>query len=270
MKSELIVVEQLPVIKARLEQISTEIKEKVDRANALVVNEDTVKEVKQVRASLTKEFNELETQRKQVKSAIMAKYDEFEEIYKENVSNLYKSADAELKEKIDNVENQLKQEKEDELREFVEQHCEANKVHINFDEIGLNITLSASMKSLKEQAKSFIERIASDLKIIELEEYKSEILLEYNKNGYDFTKAKLDVITRHKQLEEIEEQQEEKEELQKQEEEVIEKVKEITIPVEVEEDVEEEFLTCTFTVKATKTQLKKLKAYLESEGIIYE
>ena len=34
----------------------------------------------------------------------------FEEIYKENVSNLYKGADVELKNKIDSVENILKKE----------------------------------------------------------------------------------------------------------------------------------------------------------------
>ena len=122
MNNELIVLEQLPIIRATLENLSVEIKEKVDRANSLIVNEDTVKEVKQVRADLNKEFNELESQRKAVKQAIMAKYDEFEEIYKENVSNLYKNADSQLKEKIDNVENQLKQDKIDELEMFANQY----------------------------------------------------------------------------------------------------------------------------------------------------
>ena len=268
MNNELITLEQLPIIKYHLEQLSVEIKEKVDRANSLVVNEDTVKDVKTVRAELNKEFNELETQRKQVKSAIMAKYDEFEEIYKENVSNLYKNADAELKEKIDSVENQLKQEKEDELREFVKQHCEANKIHIEFEKIGLNITLSASMKSLKEQALKFIEKIVSDLKLIDLEEYKDEILLEYNKNGFDFSKAKLDIITRHKQLEEIKKQQEEIQLQINDEAEVVEKVEEITAPVEVIED--EDIITVTFTITDTKENIIKVREYMKKEGIKYE
>ena len=45
-RNELIILEQLPVIKYQLEQLSKEIKEKVDRANKLVVSEDTVKDVK--------------------------------------------------------------------------------------------------------------------------------------------------------------------------------------------------------------------------------
>ncbi len=268
MNNELITLEQLPIIKYHLEQLSVEIKDKVARATSLVVNDDTVKDVKQVRAELNKEFNELEAQRKQVKSAIIAKYAEFEEIYKENVSNLYKNADAELKEKIDNVENQLKQEKEDELREFVKQHCEANKIHIDFEQIGLNITLSASMKSLKEQALKFIEKIVSDLQLIELEEYKNEILLEYNKNGFDFSKAKLDVVTRHKQLEEINKRQEEIQLQINDDAEIVEKVEEITTPKEIIED--DELLTATFTITTTKENIIKVREFLKKEGISYE
>lgn len=268
MNNELIVVEQLPIIKATLEQLSIEIKEKVDRANNLIVNENTVKEIKQVRADLNKEFNELEAQRKAVKNAIMLPYEQFEEFYKVSVSNLYKNADAELKEKIDNVENQLKQEKKEELREFVKQHCEANKIHIEFEQIGLNITLSASMKSLKEQALKFIEKIVSDLKLIDLEEYKDEILLEYNKNGFDFSKAKLDIMARHKQLEEIKKQQEEVQLQINDEAEVVEKVEEITTPKEIIED--DEMLTVTFTITDTKENIIKVREFMKEEGINYE
>lgn len=267
MKNNLIVLEQLPKIKYQLEQLSTEIKEKVDRVNNLIVNEDTVKETKQLRASLNKEFNELEEQRKQVKNAIMAKYDEFNEIYVECVSNLYKDADAQLKSKIDDVENKLKLEKEEELREFVKQHCEANHIHIEFEIIGLNITLSASMKSLKEQAKAFIDRVTNDLKLIEMEEYKDEILLEYNKT-YDFVTAKTNVIERHKQLEEIAKQQEIKQQLDEQDKKVEEVVETITAPKEVIE--EDEILEATFTVKGTKEQIIKLKNWLKEEGVEYE
>ena len=268
MDNELIVVEQLPIIKAKLKQLSIEIKQKVDRANSLVVNDETVKEVKQVRAELNKEFNELEAQRKAVKNAIMLPYEQFEEFYKVSVSNLYKNADAELKEKIDNVENQLKQEKEEELREFVKQHCEANKIHIEFEQIGLNITLSASMKSLKEQALAFIEKVANDLKLIELEEYKDEILLEYNKNGFDFTQSKLDVITRHKQLEEIQQKQKEIQLQIDDDAKIVEKVNEITTPKEIIDD--SEILTATFTITTTKENIIKVREFLKKEGINYD
>lgn len=267
-ENELITLEQLPIIKYHLEQLSKEIKEKVDRANSLVVNEDTVKDVKQVRADLNKEFNELETQRKQVKSAIMAKYDEFEEIYKENVSNLYKNADTQLKEKIDSVENQLKQEKELELREFFKQHCIEKGIDgwFCFEAFNYPITLSASMKSLKEKILEDLNNIEQAIKLIEMEEFGDEILLEYKQNR-DFSKSKLDVITRHKQLEEIQKQQETRQEIEKEEEKIVEQVDEIIAPVEV---VEEETMTVTFTITDTKENILKVREFMKKEGIKYE
>ena len=264
--NELITLEQLPVIKYRLEQLSKEIQEKVDRANNLVVNEDTVKETKQLRASLNKEFNELETQRKQVKQAIMSKYDEFEEIYKQCVSNLYKDADAKLKTKIDDVETQLKEDKQQELVEFFEQYKETYHLEfINFDDIGLNITLSASMKSLKDQIKDFCEKIDKDIKLIQIDENKDKMMLEYLRNGYDYQKAKLTLIEEQKQLEELKLKIEQKQEVEKREEQVVEKVQEVIAPVEIIQ--EEELLECTFTVKATKDKLKLLNQFLEVNGI---
>lgn len=266
--NELIVVEQLPIIKYKLEQLSKEIKEKVDRANSLVVNDDTVKEVKQVRANLNKEFNELEEQRKKVKSAIMAKYDEFNEIYVENVSNLYKDADVQLKEKIDNVENQLKQEKIEELELFARQHFEFNNIDdiVNFDDIGLNITLSASMKSLKDQVLAFVEKVVNDLKLIELEEYKDEIMVEY-KNTKDFTNSKLTVINRHKQLDELKKRQEEIQLQINEDAEIVEKVEEITTPKEIIED--EEIISVSFTITDTKEKIIKVREFMKEEGINY-
>ena len=262
-KQELIILEQLPIIKYQLEQLSKEIKQKVDNAMSLVVNDDTVKEVKQVRANLNKEFTELETQRKQVKQAIMSKYDEFEEIYKENVSNLYKEADATLKQKIDNVENELKIEKELELREFFNQYYEANNIYITlpFERMNLNITLSASMKSLKEQIKEFLEKVGSDLKLIEMEEYKDEILFEYQ-NTFDFSKSKLDVITRHKQLEEIQQKQKEVQMMIDEEDKIVEKVDEVLPPKEIME--------ITFTIKDTKDNIIKVREFMKKENINYE
>ena len=263
-KNELIVLEQLPIIKYKLEQLSVEIKEKVNNANKLVVNEDTVKEVKQVRASLTKEFNELETQRKQVKQAIMSKYDEFEEIYKENVSNLYKQADQELKEKIDNVESSLKEEKKNEIYDFAMEYFVANDLQdiVKFEDIGLNITLSASMKSLKEETIAFCERIKQDIELIKMEEYRDEILYEYKRN-HNFAQCKMSVLDRHKAIDNINNKQIEIEKQEEQEQKMQEKIEEI---INVPEEIEE----WAFNIKATRTQVKKLKEWLDEEEIEYK
>ena len=138
----------------------------------------------------------------------------------------------------------------------------------------LKVNLSTSLKSLKDDSKTFIEKVANEVKLIELEEeYNDEILLEYQNNGLDYTRAKLDVITKHKQLEELAKQREQVQEVVKQEEKVAEIVEEITMPKEIVTTNlgdSEETLIVQFTVKGTKTQIIKLKEFLKEEGISYE
>ena len=267
MDKDIIELEQLPIIRYRLEQISIQIKEKVDNATSLVCNEDTVKEVKKVRAELNKEFDELETKRKEVKQGILEKYNEFEEIYKENVSQIYQNADATLREKINNVENELKKAREVGLREFFQEHVEANHINglISFEDVGLNITLSASEKSLKEQIKTFCERVANDIKAMQSDEDKEEILLEYKSNGFDYAKAKNKVVEKKKILEDFKIKIAQNGEEIKQDEIVIQNVDTlISTPIEIEE---EETYEVAFKVRVTKTQAKELKEYLRGRGI---
>lgn len=266
--NEIVVIKQLPIIEQQLKVISDEVDKEISYALSLECNEESKNEVKNARAKLNKIKTALEDKRKYVKSAIEEPYKKFEEIYNDLVKNKLNEADTTLKERIDTIENTQKQEKEQELREFVEEHCKANNIHIDFDKIGLNITLSASVKSLKEQAKTFIEKVASELKLIEQEEYSDEILYEYNKT-LDYIQAKTKVIERHKELEQIKKQQEEKQEKEDQEEKIIEKVDEaieITAPVEINEEIN----TYQFEVKATKTQIKQLIEFMKELGIEYE
>lgn len=269
--NEIVIIEQLPIIKEKLQIISDEVDKEINYALSLECNEDSKVEVKNARAKLNKIKTSLEERRKQVKNAIEKPYKDFEIIYNDLVKNKLNNADITLKERIDTIENEQKKLKEETLRSFVEEHCKANNVEIPFEKIGLNITLSASEKSLKEQAKTFIEKVASDIKLINMEEeYKEEILFEYQ-NDYDYVNAKTKVLDKHKQLQEIHMKMEEIKNIEQQEQHVIEKVDEaieITAPVEVVD--EEEIQTYQFMVKATKTQVKQLIAYMKELGIEYE
>ena len=153
----------------------------------------------------------------------------------------------------------------------MKQHCDSRQIHIDYEMIGLNVTLSASMKSLKEQALAFIEKVDNDLKLIDLEtEYRNEILLEYNKT-LDLAKAKLNVINRHIELEEIKKQQLEQEEKQKAEQEVAQKVEEAIEEITVPKPEEvEPIMECTFKVRTTKDNLIKIKNYLKELGVEYD
>lgn len=267
----IIILEQLPIIKTHLEELSLEIQKKVDNALNLVCTEDTVKDIKQLRATLNKEFSELETQRKQVKNAIMEKYDAFEEIYKENVSNLYKKADGELKIKIENTEKQLKENKIDELELYAKQHIEFNNLEtlISFDDINLNVTLSASMKSLKEQILKFINKVKDDVECISSDENRDELLYEYLHNGFDYSKAVLQIKRKKEELEKIKKTQDGIQLKINEDSEIVESVEEIiTKPEEI--ILDEEMLEIEFKVKGTKQQLVKLREFMKEEGIIYE
>jgi len=279
--NEIVKVESIGVIKQQLDEVEKIIDEKVKdipkqlekvKKMSFIEQEDEKNDIKKYQQYLSNIQKQLEEKRKEIKKEINKPYDEFDEYYKNGVYLKLDNGINQLKEVVNEIEDLQKDEKRCELEEFANQYIETYSLGniLSFEDIPLNITLSASMKSLKEQVKGYVEDISKDIDLINLEEYKEEILLEYKKT-FDFANSKLCVIERHKQLEELKKQQEVKEEIEKQEEEVIEKVEEITIPkeIEVEEDVEEEFVTCSFTVRATRTQLKKLKAYLESEGITY-
>lgn len=271
---ELIVVKQLPQIEEHLKELSLDVDKKVENVKNLVCTEENVTTIKQIRASLNKEFKEVEQQRKIVKEQILAPYMQFEEIYKTYISDKYKSADNDLKVKIDSIENELKAKKEQEVKDYFEEYKTANNIDfITYEQTKINTTLSASMKSLKEQAKQFIDKIVDDLKLIETQEHKTEILVEY-KQTLNVSQAITSVTNRFKAIEEEKKKIEQEKELQKF---VVDTAKEsdkyseqiILNSPSVEEKIEE-ILTLKFTVRGTRTKLRELKQFLESGGYDYE
>lgn len=273
---ELIIVRQLPEIEEHLKGLSEEIEQKVENAKSLVCTEENVKVIKQIRADLNKEFKEVENQRKTVKEQILAPYMKFEEIYKTYIADKYKSADIDLKQKIDNTENELKKQKEQEIRDYFEEYRIANDIDfVTFEQANINVTLTASKKALKEQVKKFIDEIVDDLKLIETQECKEEILVEY-KQSLNVSRAIQEVANRHKLLEQEKKKQEELRERinQQMSEEADRVIKEENqhqvLEVPKVEEKQEQILILKFTVKATRTKLKELKRFLEEGGYDYE
>ena len=275
--NEIVKIEQMPKVFSQLEKIGEIIKKKTSDLDKLECTEANKQEVKSRRTEINNTLALLEAKKKEIKNKLLEPYNVFEAKYNEECKEKLQNASSILTEKINAIEVQQKLEKEQELREFADEYFSHYMIKdvVKFEDIGLNITLSASIKSLKEQTKAFCERISNDLKLIDLEEYKDEIVIEYLKN-LDFAKSKMLVIERHRQLEEIKKREEELKTQQEQEQEVVEKVEEVVEeikpPVEiidVEAQEVEEVFTATFTVKTTKAKLKALKNFMESEGIEY-
>lgn len=269
---DLIIVKQLPQIEEHLKELSAEIDKKVESAKSLVCTEESVKTIKQVRADLNKEFKELEMQRKNVKEQILAPYMQFEEVYKTYISEKYKSADVDLKTKIDNTENELKAQKEQEIKDYFEEYKTANDIDfVDFKQANINVTLTASKKSLKEQAKKFIDEIVDDLKLIETQDCKEEILVEY-KQTLNISRAIQDVANRHKLLEEEKRKQEKSRDIfiKRTSDETDKAIIETEILQEPKAEKQEEILILNFKVKGTRSKLQELKKFLEDGGYDYE
>lgn len=183
LSGDIIVIRQLPVIEDQLRSLRATVEHKVSEALSLAVTEDTVKAVKTVRAALNKEYKDLEARRKQVKLAILEPYDRFEATYRECIGDLYTEADQKLREKIDAVENGVKEQKREALREYFEEYRRsvylAGEPMADFDAWCGKVNKTASDKSLRTAAKAFLDGLRSDLDSIATMENADEIFVEY-------------------------------------------------------------------------------------------
>lgn len=279
--AELIRVVQLPEIEEHLQSIKVAVTQKVNDALSLICTEDTVKSVKAVRADLNKDLKDFEEQRKAVKKTIMTPYEQFEAVYKECISDTYKKADIELKAKIDSVENELKEAKRAEVEAYFEECSKSVGVDfVKLSDLNLNITLSASVKSLKRQVKEYFDKVIQDLALIATLEHTTEILVEYRKT-LDVSDAVLTVQERHKAIAEQEKRNAEASIIAEKQAETVAKVEEavqksnageISAP-EVEEappEGNEPLYEAIFRVTGTLAQLKRLKKFLNDGGYQYE
>lgn len=272
----LVVVKQLPVIEEHLKTIKQVAEAKVADALSLACTEENLVAVKEARAALRKDFQQLEDTRKMVKDAVLAPYNDFEESYKKYVTNVFTPADAELKARIDEVETTLKDEKKAKVAAYFNEYLKSKSIDfVTFEDTHINVTRSASDKKLKEQAKAFVDRICEDLNLIETQEHKDEILYEYKKT-LNVSSAITSVVERYKALEEAKAREaalKEQREAQQKAAEKVEAVAEALAPPTVEEPAVTPVKRYSATFMAVADSLDKLKRltnFMEKEGIEYE
>lgn len=199
--NEIIVVEQLPVIREQLETMRDAIQQDVNEALALSVTEDTVKEIKAVRARLSNDYKALEKARVDVKKKILSPYEQFEAIYRECVTAIYGPADSQLKRKIDEVENGLKEAKKAEIIAYFHEYCLSKNIDfLKFEQAGVTVGLSNSKKSLKAQVAAFIDKVAEEVEYISMQERAAEVMVEFKKS-LNVVQAVMTVSKRHQALE---------------------------------------------------------------------
>lgn len=176
----LIVVQQLPVIKEQLHSIKAQAQASVAEALALVCTEETLKAVKDRRAALTRDRKDLDARRMVVKNQIMQPFEDFDKVYKECVTDVYGPADEALKGKITDVEAGLKADKEKKVVAYFDELVKANGVEwVSYEDIGIAVTMTASLKSLKSKVKEYVDRVVADVNCINGMENAPEVMAEY-------------------------------------------------------------------------------------------
>lgn len=180
-----IILKQHGVIQHDLLNVGKMVDERIKNLNIdnLVATSDTIQAMKSLRATLNAEFKEYEDQRKAVKNLISQPYSDMEVVYKEQVTSKYTAAIRTLKERIDEHELKIKLDIKEEVEGYFNELKEfADVDFVKFSDAKINITLSASMKSYKEEIDAFFKRIQDDLILIETQENQAEILTEYKKD----------------------------------------------------------------------------------------
>lgn len=269
--NDIVRIETMPKIFSQLERIGKYIDEQIKDIDKLECDEENKQEVKRRRTEINNTLKLLDDKRKEIKLTLLEPYEIFNNKYEQECKNKLLNASEILKEKIDTIEKEQKLEKENELRQFAEEHFKDKNIQdfVTFENIGLNITLTSSVKSLKEQVLMFCERIKGDISLLNTLTYPNEMVYEYKNNGFDLNNAISTVNQRHKEIENIKLEQEKIEDIKQEEKQIVEQVEEvITVPKEIIEN--EDIISVTFTITDTKEKILKLKNYLKENMINYE
>ena len=297
MNEELITLKQAPIIVyEKIKAVGQQIEAKIAELNLdnQLVTDETLKSAKNTRTMLRKELAVFEEQRKFIKEQVNVPYKAFEKAYKEHIEVHYDKADSTLKSKIDEVLNRLITDKSERIKEYFTELCQSQNIDfLIFERLPLNITLSASDKSLKNEVANFVSEVTKSIQLIESlnepDEFKAEMLTEY-KQTLDVTRAIQNAQYRKQQREaelaRIEAQRVAAEQARLAAEARAREIAPLQAPAQVTNEVqpaepvqeatqvvqedENEIVQATFTVIGTMAQLRALRAFLETNNIQYK
>ncbi len=294
--NEIAVVEQLPIIAEKIVKVGEHLTERLENLNLnnLICTEESRKEIKDLRTELGKELKEFEGQRKEIKNQIMAPYEEFNKIYEEEIKNKYQEADLILKNKIDEVESEIKHNTLLKMQEFFDEYKKSKTFiqdeYLEFYELDIKVGLNlltekgSLVKKAKDEIKEKVDTIEKEIETISTMQYNDEILVEYLKHK-NLPLAIKEVNDRHASLEAIERIQESARETVELGEQTIEKVDEVLqAPIEGQmtiDDFEEKFtdminekdeevVQIKFKAIGKRKDLREIVNLMKERGVNYE
>ena len=269
--SNLLSISALDQTEANLIKINAECSQRIQVALNALCTEETKQSVKKLRAELNKEFAEYEAERKERTAEYEKPLKMFKDIYNRYIAEPFRNADIALKIKINDVETAQKEEKTLEVKEYANELKQAYSLNwLETERIMPNVTLSASVKSLKAAVKERLDKIKSDIDCIGVIDNSGEMFAEYMK-CLNLAQAKLTVVERQHAIEQAEKAKAaytQNEEVNRQAEEKVDMLAPPT--VEEEKPEEEKRYMMTFTVSGTMEQLKALKAFMTNNNIDFK
>lgn len=235
--NEIAIIEQLPIITEKIKEIGENLDKRLSDLNLdeLICNEDTRKSVTDLRSTLNKEKTEFEKQRKEIKSKILAPYEEFERTYNLEIKKRYEDAIYLLDTKIDIVENGIKDTTRDKMISFFEEYRQSKNIpedYLKFHELGIKVGITQLtakgdlIKKVKDEIIDSVNTVSTCIETIKTMEHNEEILVEYLKNK-NLSEAIKSVNDRYFVLEQVKRDYDIEREMNFQEQQVIEKVDEV-------------------------------------------
>jgi len=203
-KSTEIQLVQVPVIVYKLKEVGLSVTKRIEELNLdkQIVTYETIQFLKTTRAELNKEAVMWETQRKTVKNGIMAPYDEFELVYKQEIIDKYEAADTLLKDNIGAFELKLRTERKNNIIAYFNELVVVEGLEwLKFEKLNIDVIMSVTEKKYKEQVLAFVTKTKSDIDLINSEEFAPEMLVEY-KQTLNASKAITDVRERKRKAKE--------------------------------------------------------------------
>lgn len=158
----------LKKIEWNFEEIKSEVALKIDEYKTLVYSDENIKTAKADVATLRKFYKALDDKRKDIKKKCLEPYERFEKEMKE-ILGLVNEPILLIDRQIKEAEEIKKQEKKKQIKEFYEENIGSLKQLLPLESIFkaeyMNVT--KPMKSIQEEIKAKIEKVAEDLKTIE-------------------------------------------------------------------------------------------------------
>ena len=284
------VIEETEKIELTKPEFKSEIKAEITGIQKI---EDNIKEVKKFAIDLAnyydlKEFTEEDTKVAKKEMAEINKFKEKVSRFRieidkkwkeplETFTNTAKETELVLKNTYDKIKEQIaiyedkqKAEKEEEVKSYFTELCEAENIDfVNYEQANINVTLSASMKSLKEQAKKFVDKVVDDINLINSTQFVDEIMIEYKKD-LNVSRAITEVNNRHAELEKVKQQKKEQEEQKLNDKEMLNRIDSLSAPkVEnVQESSQENdpLVTATFKYTCRRSVMVELVKFMKERG----